>query len=45
MCIQKNANTPPKTNGWIPKMMGLGKGDAGFKYGLFLVSIRQISGG
>jgi len=25
--------TPPKTNGWIPKMMGLGKGGSGFKYG------------
>ena len=21
-----NKHTPPKTNGWIPKMMGLGKG-------------------
>ncbi len=27
--------TSPKTNGWIPKMMGLGKGDFPFKYGHF----------
>ena len=27
--------TSPKGNGWIPKMMGLGKCDSGFKYGHF----------
>ena len=29
---------PRKTNGWIPKMMGLGNGDSGFKYDHFLAS-------
>ena len=38
------AEKPPKTNGWIPKMMGLGKGGTFKKYGHFLVSMLDFWG-
>ena len=37
-------DTPPKTNSWIPKMMGLGKGGSGYKMSI-LASMLNFLGG